>query len=134
MLQALRAALIGLQENGCILRAGLIGLQENGCMLRALCAGLIGLQENGCIAPEAEAELQFDPVLATPGDLLLFGSFTPHRSDPNSSSNRRRALFLTFNALEEGEHRRDYYQNKKANMGKGRISLIEHFAGESADM
>jgi hypothetical protein len=42
-----------------------------------------------------------------PGDIALFGAFTPHRSAPNRSSRWRRQLYLSYNAASDGGPRRD---------------------------
>jgi ectoine hydroxylase-related dioxygenase (phytanoyl-CoA dioxygenase family) len=41
-----------------------------------------------------------------PGDVGLFGCFTPHRSAPNRSDRWRRQLYLSYNALSDGGERR----------------------------
>jgi 2-aminoethylphosphonate dioxygenase len=46
-----------------------------------------------------------------PGDIALFGAFTPHRSAPNRSERWRRQLYLSYNAFSEGgEQRADHYR------------------------
>src|SRR5262245_46764848 len=42
-----------------------------------------------------------------PGDIALFGGFTPHRSAPNTSSASRRQLYLSYNAGRDGGEQRD---------------------------
>lgn len=37
-----------------------------------------------------------------PGDMAIFGGFTPHRSSPNLSSRWRRHLYLSYNAAADG--------------------------------
>ena len=66
------------------------------------------------------------------GDALWFHSRTPHRSAANSSSEDRRAIFPTYNALREGDLRDAYYRQKSlefAEMGAARVSLIGDFEG-----
>jgi ectoine hydroxylase-related dioxygenase (phytanoyl-CoA dioxygenase family) len=41
-----------------------------------------------------------------PGDLAVFGGFTPHRSAPNRSSGWRRQLYLSYNAASDGGDQR----------------------------
>jgi ectoine hydroxylase-related dioxygenase (phytanoyl-CoA dioxygenase family) len=43
----------------------------------------------------------------SPGDVAMFGGFTPHRSAPNRSSKWRRQLYLSYNAGRDGGQRRD---------------------------
>jgi ectoine hydroxylase-related dioxygenase (phytanoyl-CoA dioxygenase family) len=42
-----------------------------------------------------------------PGDVAIFSGFTPHRSAPNRSSESRRLLYLSYNALSDGGEQRD---------------------------
>jgi hypothetical protein len=51
------------------------------------------------------------PLLLKPGDVAVFGGFTPHRSDPNVSDRWRRQLYLSYNALSDGgEQREKHYR------------------------
>lgn len=50
-----------------------------------------------------------------PGDVAVFGGFTPHRSDPNVSDRWRRQLYLSYNALSDGgdqraKHYREFHE------------------------
>lgn len=47
------------------------------------------------------------PLLLEPGDVAVFGGFTPHRSDPNVSDRWRRQLYLSYNADSDGGDQRD---------------------------
>jgi hypothetical protein len=42
-----------------------------------------------------------------PGDVAIFGGFTPHRSAPNRSDRWRRQLYLSYNALSDGGDQHD---------------------------
>ena len=42
-----------------------------------------------------------------PGDVAIFGGFTPHRSAPNRSLRRRRQLFLSYNKQSDGGDQRE---------------------------
>lgn len=42
-----------------------------------------------------------------PGDVAVFGGFTPHRSDPNVSARWRRQLYLSYNADSDGGDQRE---------------------------
>lgn len=42
-----------------------------------------------------------------PGDIAIFGGFTPHRSAPNRSPHPRRQLYLSYNALSDGGDQRE---------------------------
>lgn len=66
------------------------------------------------------------PLLLEPGDIAVFGGFTPHRSDPNLSDRWRRQLYLSYNAASDGgdqrdKHYRDFHawlRKKYAEYGK----------------
>jgi ectoine hydroxylase-related dioxygenase (phytanoyl-CoA dioxygenase family) len=46
-----------------------------------------------------------------PGDVAIFGGFTPHRSAANCSDSPRRQLYLSYNKLSEGGHQRtEHYE------------------------
>jgi ectoine hydroxylase-related dioxygenase (phytanoyl-CoA dioxygenase family) len=42
-----------------------------------------------------------------PGDVAIFGGFTPHRSAPNRTNVARRQLYLSYNAGRDGGEQRD---------------------------
>jgi 2-aminoethylphosphonate dioxygenase len=46
------------------------------------------------------------PLILEPGDVAVFGGFTPHRSDPNVSDRWRRQLYLSYNAASDGGDQR----------------------------
>jgi hypothetical protein len=76
-----------------------------------------GLHRRGCLTTEdgdyhvvpddAVAGVPAIPLQLQPGDVALFGAFTPHRSAPNRSAGSRRLLYLSYNADSEGGDRRD---------------------------
>ncbi len=47
------------------------------------------------------------PLELEPGDVAIFGGFTPHRSEPNRSDRWRRQLFLSYNKQSDGGAQRD---------------------------
>ncbi len=54
------------------------------------------------------------PLLLDPGDIAIFGCFTPHVSSDNRSSDSRRGYFISYNALSDGgdqyeKHYREYH-------------------------
>lgn len=55
------------------------------------------------------------PVHCQPGDAVFFDSFAPHRSLPNKTQKARRVLYITYNKLSEGDHRQQYYADKRKN-------------------
>ena len=85
---------------------------ENGCLEMAAGyhdKGLIGEQWK----PLDEDALAYEPILTNPGDAVFFDSFAPHRSGPNLTDEKRRVLYVTYNAAAEGDHRRQYYDDKR---------------------
>ena len=61
------------------------------------------------------ANASYEPVHCQPGDAVFFGSYAPHRSMPNKTEMARRVLYITFNAASEGDHRAQYYADKRRN-------------------
>ena len=86
---------------------------ENGCLEM-----LAGRHREGLLGEEwhplDEGGLDLVPVPTAPGDVIFFDSFAPHASKPNLSSSPRRILYLTYNAAEFGDHRIQYFADKRA--------------------
>ena len=87
---------------------------ENGCL--EIAAGnhereLVGEQWK----PLEEDTLDYISVPTNPGDTIFFDSYIPHRSGPNMTDEKRRVLYVTYNAVSEGDHRRKYYADKRLN-------------------
>jgi len=59
--------------------------------------------------------MNFVEVPTKPGDVIFFDSFVPHGSYPNLSDARRRILYVTYNRLSAGDHRAQYYADKRRN-------------------
>ena len=59
--------------------------------------------------------MEFIPYPTKPGDVIFFDSYTPHRSRANLTNKYRRVLYITYNKLSEGDHRKEYYINKRKN-------------------
>ena len=85
---------------------------ENGCLEVAN-----GYNNEGLIgekwSPLEEDGLDYVSLPTEPGDAVFFDSFAPHRSKPNMSKDKRRVLYVTYNAAAEGDHRRQYYDDKR---------------------
>ncbi len=89
-------------ENGCLEMVG--GWHDK---------GLIGdewrpLDDNDMVG------MTFESCPTAPGDVVFFDSYAPHRSVPNLTASRRRVLYLTYNRLSDGDHRAQYYADKRA--------------------
>jgi hypothetical protein len=54
------------------------------------------------VDPSRAVQLELEP-----GDIAIFGGFTPHRSAPNASNTFRRQLYLSYNAISDGGHQRE---------------------------
>lgn len=57
--------------------------------------------------------MAFAPCPTAPGDVVFFDSYAPHQSAPNLTDQRRRVLYVTYNRLSEGDHRAQYYADKR---------------------
>ncbi|PSL22283.1 phytanoyl-CoA dioxygenase PhyH [Shimia abyssi] len=67
------------------------------------------------LSDENVAGGKWETCFCQPGDALFFDSFAPHRSAPNRSDAARRAMYLTYGRLSEGDQRAQYYADKHAN-------------------
>ena len=86
----------------------------------------------GVVNADVEAEMEFVKVYVKPGDIVLFDSFLPHRSDANMSNGWRRLGYLTFNKMSEGDLHAPYYKVKMDLMSSGdagTISVNKDFGG-----
>ena len=88
--------------------------------------------ENGVIC-EPEKLKWLNPLEANYGDIILFDSYIPHRSSINISELPRKALYITYNDINEGNLREEYYEMKKKNIDSNKISLIDHYNGNIID-
>jgi ectoine hydroxylase-related dioxygenase (phytanoyl-CoA dioxygenase family) len=74
---------------------------------------IVGGSSHGSIQPQYVEKIDWLPLTTSPRDLVLFTSFLPHYSESNHSKKARRAMFLTYNKLSEGDYRTDYYKMKR---------------------
>ena len=65
---------------------------------------------------ELEKNMKFIPCLTSPGDIIFFDCFIPHRSSANLSNYQRRNIYLTYNKKSEGDKRLDYLKRKEKEM------------------
>ena len=69
---------------------------------------------HGGLSKEEEQKIgNWMDVLMEPGDVLIFSSWLPHRSQKNLSNSSRRALYVTYNGKRDGDFREKYYVAKK---------------------
>jgi predicted HD phosphohydrolase len=115
--------------------------EENGCLQVAPgqwgASSNVPLTDQGTVTAEAEKAMTFVPVPAKAGEVLFFNGYIPHRSNANLSSRNRRAVFLTYNPLSQGDHHSAYYAAKHANVqgfdGAHTISFQGDFQGKIVD-
>ena len=114
--------------------------RESGCLWVApgFAEGFLPTDDRGCVEDEVAERLSWQAVEVFPGDVLLFDSYTPHKSDTNRSDHRRRALYLTYNAASAGDFRDRYYADKRREFHelepsihdeRVRISVTDDFLG-----
>jgi len=65
------------------------------------------------LTPSQLTGIAFTPYEMKPGDVAFFGCFVPHQSKPNLTDKQRRNLYLTYNRLSDGDHRRKYFDDKR---------------------
>jgi hypothetical protein len=67
------------------------------------------------LTDENTSNVPYEAVHCKPGDALFFDSYAPHRSSPNKTDQARRVLYITFNKASDGDHRAQYYADKRRN-------------------
>ncbi len=77
----------------------------------------------GLVPEELLAGVQPELVEVEPGDLVLFSSLAPHFSGPNRSEQKRRTLFLSYNAARYGDVYDLYYENFYGYLKKDRNQM-----------
>lgn len=83
---------------------------------------IAGMHKQGVLgemwAPLTDANTANVPYVAVhcqPGDAVFFDSYAPHRSSPNQTDQARRVLYITYNKASAGDHREQYYADKRKN-------------------
>lgn len=90
---------------------------ENGCLYMVKAAhknGLYALNADNTIADHVAEEMKWEALPAKRSDLVIFDSYVPHRSYPNSSTTPRRSLYLTYNKAKDGSFREQYFAHKRS--------------------
>ncbi len=99
---------------------------------------LLEVDDRGRIVDQVADRLDWYPVPVGPGDLVVFDSAVPHRSGTNTSDHPRRAMYLTYTALADGDFRQRYYADKGAEFAatdgtfggeRVRLSISDDFLG-----
>ena len=90
---------------------------ENGCIEvveNKHKEGLLGTSWKE-ISENTEEKLNWISIKTSPGDVIIFNDYTPHRSADNLSDKSRKLIFLTYNNLSEGDHRQSHFRDKRKN-------------------
>lgn len=90
-------------ENGCLEVAQ--GIHKRGWITEH--------PNSGLLADQQIEEMNFIKIPTKPGDVIFFDSFTPHRSKNNYSKEQRINMYLTYNKKNEGDHRSEYFLEKR---------------------
>lgn len=88
---------------------------ENGCLELAAAhhnRGMVG-QMWQPLTDEETRGMTFIPYPTAPGDVAFFDCYTPHGSAPNRTELPRRILYMTYNRQSDGDHRAQYYADKR---------------------
>ena len=87
----------------------------NGCLEMAA-----GFHDKGLVGAEwaplddrQMRDMDFITHPTLPGDVVLFDSYAPHGSKPNLTDSPRRVLYITYNRAADGDHREQYYADKR---------------------
>jgi len=91
-------------------------IPENGCLevvRGGHLEGQLPQEQDGTIALSYVNSHQWDYVRCEPGDVLIFGSYLPHRSGTNLTDKNRTAYYLTYNKAGHGDMRDKYYEEKR---------------------
>lgn len=88
---------------------------ENGCLEMAAGHHKKGMVGDAWtpLTDKDMADMKFVPYPSKPGDVMFFDSFAPHGSALNKTDKPRRVLYITYNKLSAGDHRVQYYADKR---------------------
>mgnify|MGYP003117328473 FL=1 len=103
--------------------------EDNGCIQFSTVnpISLLETDKFGCII---DTDLIWKSVSMKKGDILFFSSLLPHKSGCNHSSEMRRAIYLTYNSISDGDLRTHYYNNRiPETTNLNWVSNIGHFQG-----
>ena len=90
--------------------------RENGCLEIVKGhhrQGILAQEPDGTLRRDVVDQRCWEPILMSPGDVLFFDSYLPHASGANRSHASRRALYVTYNRISEGDRRDDYFVHKR---------------------
>tara|TARA_R110000868_G_scaffold396846_2_gene669209 strand:- start:7577 stop:8233 length:657 start_codon:yes stop_codon:yes gene_type:complete len=90
---------------------------ENGCLQVAdnFFENKIIPHVGGTVEAAHLSAVTWRSINMNPSDVLVFSSWLLHKSDKNTSSAPRRNYFVTYNDLQHGEMREEYFEFKRIN-------------------
>eukprot|EP00550_Attheya_septentrionalis_P008420 CAMPEP_0198282556 /NCGR_PEP_ID=MMETSP1449-20131203/2341_1 /TAXON_ID=420275 /ORGANISM="Attheya septentrionalis, Strain CCMP2084" /LENGTH=369 /DNA_ID=CAMNT_0043978833 /DNA_START=199 /DNA_END=1308 /DNA_ORIENTATION=+ len=106
-------------ENGCLMVCKGPWSEQNHCHVIAPEVdknGVLnpdGKGRAGAIPVEVAAQQHYEPLAIKGGSVVVFSGYMPHRSAANKSAFSRRAVFLTYNPMNQGDFRQFYYDKMK---------------------
>ena len=118
----------------------------NGCLEFAKVKNsneLLPMKSDLTLSDRVIPESDWVPLETNAGDLVVFGSYLPHRSGINSTNHSGRALYATYNRFLDGKWREQYFSKKReefppeierrkdANYGPGIFNLGNPIGAES---
>ena len=65
------------------------------------------------LTEEIEDNYNWNHIETTPRDVLLFDSYAPHRSGPNTTNKSRRIFYFTYNEKKYGNLYDTYFDKKR---------------------
>lgn len=90
--------------------------RENGCLEivpGAWSNEYLPLKPDLTLTDESVTDLDWQMLPTSAGDIVMFGSYIPHRSGGNRTDQPRRALYATYNRLSAGSVRDAYFAEKR---------------------
>jgi hypothetical protein len=90
--------------------------RDNGCLEIAVEAAqteTLPQNPDGSMRADQVGRFTYTPLLAVPGDLIVFDSYVPHYSETNRSAGPRRSYYVTYNRASDGDRRAAYYARKR---------------------
>ena len=93
------------------------GNERNGCLEVAQvehCEEILPMNADRTLTDSVIESLIWQSIETAPGDIVIFSSFLPHRSGVNQSLQSRRAVYATYALASEGDHRAEYFRQKRA--------------------
>ncbi|MDA8535075.1 phytanoyl-CoA dioxygenase family protein [Pseudomonadales bacterium] len=93
------------------------GNERTGCLEVAQvehCEEILPMNADRTLTDPVIESLTWQSIETAPGDIVIFSSFLPHRSGVNQSLQSRRAVYATYAKASEGDHRAEYFRQKRA--------------------